>query len=66
MLWIYYGLSKGPFSYSFELEFDLRGCEIDAVDGKDWTALHYAAQAGHVDVVSKLIVAGKSKNLEIS
>ncbi len=38
------------------------GCPIDAKDSAGWTALHYAACDGHLDVVKFLISIGSDVN----
>ena len=38
------------------------GADVNAVDKDKWTALHYAAQNGHVDVVKVLLQNGANVN----
>ena len=38
------------------------GADVNAVDDDEWTALHYAARFGHVDVVKVLIQNGTDVN----
>ena len=38
------------------------GADVNAVDGEEWTPLHFAASEGHVDVVKVLIQNGADVN----
>ena len=40
------------------------GCPVDVVDGHGYTALHRAAEGGHVEVMRELITRGVSANVQ--